>query len=109
MGETAVDAALADWRTAPLDEKVRAALGFLERVTLAPESVDKDDLAPLRALGVSKQAAEDALLVCFCFNLIDRLADSFGWEMQDAVGVAASTKLLIGKGYKLPFHRVAEE
>ena len=103
LGDSVVDAALADWRTAPVEERVRATLGLLEKVTLTPESVGKDDVAPLRALGVSRQAVEDALVVCFCFNLIDRLADAFGWHVPDKKGFAASATALLRQGYKMPF------
>jgi len=34
-----VEAVLRDWRTAPLDPKLRATLGFLEKLTLAPTEV----------------------------------------------------------------------
>ena len=37
-----------------------------------------DDAEAVRAAGVSDQAIVDALLVAAYFNLIDRLADSFG-------------------------------
>jgi alkylhydroperoxidase family enzyme len=101
-----VSAALADWRTAPLEERVRFTLALLEKVTLLPESVEKDDMLRLRELGVSKQAVEDALLVCFGFNLIDRLADSFGWHVPGPEGFAASAKSLLSHGYLMPFHSV---
>ena len=70
---------LADWRTAPVEPPLRATLGFLEAVTLRPDEVGPDDAAAVRAAGVSDQAMVDALLVCTYFNLIDRLADSFGF------------------------------
>lgn len=54
-------------------------LGFLETVTLRPESVGPDDADAVRAAGVTDEAIVDALLVCAYFNLIDRLADSFGF------------------------------
>jgi alkylhydroperoxidase family enzyme len=74
-----VDAVLADWRTAPVDDRLRAMLGFLEQVTLRPGEVTAADAEALRAAGVSRAAAVDALYVCAYFNLIDRLADSFAF------------------------------
>jgi alkylhydroperoxidase family enzyme len=68
---------LADWRTAPIELRLRAMLGYLEQVTLRPGEVGPEDAAAVRAAGVSGQAIVDALLVCAYFNLIDRLADSF--------------------------------
>ena len=51
--DTLVEAVLRDWRTAPLDPKLRATLGFLEKLTLAPTEVGPADVKPLRAAGVS--------------------------------------------------------
>ena len=30
---------------------------------------------------MSKEGVADALFVCFCFNLIDRVADALGFQM----------------------------
>jgi alkylhydroperoxidase family enzyme len=37
--EPLVKAILEDWRTAPVNERMRAMLGFLEKVTLTPTEV----------------------------------------------------------------------
>jgi alkylhydroperoxidase family enzyme len=68
---------LADWRTAPVEPRLHAMLGYLEHVTLRPDKVGPGDAEAVRAAGVSDQAIVDALLVGAYFNLIDRLADSF--------------------------------
>jgi alkylhydroperoxidase family enzyme len=68
---------LEDWRTAPIEEPLRAMLGYLEKVTRAPGEVGPEDADAVRAAGVSDAAIEDALGVCFGFNLIARLADAF--------------------------------
>ena len=54
-------------------------LAVLERVTLSPDEVGADDIAAVRAAGVSDAAIEDALAVCACFNVIDRVAEAFGF------------------------------
>ena len=92
---------LANWRTAPLDPKLRAALGFLEKLTLAPTEVRPADLAPLRAAGVSDEAVEDAIQACVLFNIYDRLADSMNWYLPGADGYAASGRSLMKRGYRL--------
>jgi alkylhydroperoxidase family enzyme len=60
---------------------VRAALAFFEAVTLRPGELTESDLDPLLAAGVSPEGAEEALLVAFCFNLIDRVADTLGFAV----------------------------
>ena len=94
---------LADVDTAPIDPKVRAMIHFLEKVTLHPEAVHEADAARVRDAGVSRQAMEDAVMVAFCFNLITRLADSFGWRIPDEQGFQASGKSLLDHGYLMPF------
>ena len=92
---------LADWRTAPVDPKVRATLGFLEKLTLAPAEVRQADVAPLRAAGVSDAAIEDAIHVCVLFNVYDRLADSLTFHLPGPDGYAASGRSLMKRGYVL--------
>jgi alkylhydroperoxidase family enzyme len=92
---------LADWRTAPIDPKLRATLGFLEQLTLAPADVRPADLAPLRAAGVSDAAIEDAIHACVLFSIYDRLADSLNWYLPGPDGYAASGRNLMKRGYLL--------
>jgi len=92
---------LADWRTAPVDRKVRAALGFLEKLTLAPAELRPADVEPLRAAGVSDAAIEDAIHVCVLFNIYDRLADSLTFHLPGPDGYAASGRSLMQRGYVL--------
>src|SRR5436309_2295648 len=86
---------------APVDPKVRATLGFLARLTLAPADVRPADLQPLRAAGVSDAAAEDAIQVCVLFNIYDRLADSLSFYLPGPDGYAASGRSLMRRGYLL--------
>ena len=94
-------AVLADWRTAPLDPKLRATLGFLEKLTLTPADVHSADLAPLHAAGVSDDGIEDAIHACVLFNIYDRLADSFSFHLPGPDGYAASGRNLMKRGYRL--------
>jgi len=96
-----VEAVLADWRTAPVDPKVRVTLGFLEKLTLGPATVRPADLAPLRAAGVSDAAIEDAIHVCVLFNIYDRLADSLSFYLPGPDGYVASGRSLLRRGYRL--------
>ncbi len=102
MPEGVTEAVLADVETAPIDEKLRAMIRFLEKVTVDPQSVGPDDARRVRDLGVSRQAMEDALMVAFCFNLITRLADAFGWYIPNESGFEASAKSLLAHGYLMP-------
>jgi uncharacterized peroxidase-related enzyme len=92
---------LDNWRTAPVDARLRAILGFLEKLTVHPNDVRPADVAPLRAAGLSDGAIEDGINVCALFNIYDRLADALGWHLPDRAGYAASAQNLMRRGYLL--------
>lgn len=96
-----VNAVLEDWRRAPIGEKLRAQLGFLEKLTLRPDEIRPRDVEPLRAAGLSDEAIEDAIQVCTLFSIYDRMADSLGWYLPDPAGYAASAQNLMRRGYLL--------
>jgi len=101
MGNDKVDAAIADVETAPIDDKLRATLKFLRKVTREHQQVIAADVAPLLAKGVTRSQIEDALLVSWCFNVITRLADTFEFEVGSDASFTASAKALLSRGYKL--------
>ena len=70
-----------DWRTAPLDERLRATLAFVEKLTLRPAELTRDDAQVVLDAGVSREALVDAIHVAALFNMITRLADSLGWDV----------------------------
>jgi alkylhydroperoxidase family enzyme len=79
-----VKAALADWRTADLDPRLRAALAFLEKLTLTPKEINRADVLAARAAGVSDAALREAIYVCFMLSTMDRLADAFDFPVPDS-------------------------
>jgi alkylhydroperoxidase family enzyme len=96
-----VDAVLEDLETAPIEEKLRVTLRFLEKVTRAHLEVVPDDVRALLAAGVTKSQIDDALAVCFAFNVIDRLADTFEFCVPEDAAFEASAKILLTRGYKI--------
>ena len=94
---------LDDYTTAPIDEKLRATLGLLRKMTLEPEGLTAGDVRPVLALGVSREAVAEALHVAFLFNVYDRLADTMGWHVPpEGIGYyESSARSLLGRGYKL--------
>ena len=53
----------------------------------------------MRAEGVSDAAIEDALAVCACFNLIDRVADSLAFDLPPVETHAAYAERFLAEGY----------
>jgi alkylhydroperoxidase family enzyme len=92
-------AVLADYRTAPIDDKLRAMLGLLETFTLRPDELTAADVRAVLDAGVSKAAIRDAFYVAFLFNTYDRLADTLGWELPEDRYYAKAGQFLLKKGY----------
>ena len=91
----------ADWRTAPIDEKLRAMLGFIETLTLRPDELGPADAEAVRAAGVSDEAIVDAIHVAALFNMITRLADSLGWDVPEYDSFLARADSMLASGYVL--------
>jgi len=84
-----------------VDEPLRATLGFLEQLTLRPETLTTRDAEAVIAAGVSEDALVDAIHVAALFNMIVRLADSFGWHVPLDQELAARAGSRIGSSYAL--------
>ena len=94
-----MQAVLDDWRSAPVEPRLRAALAFVEKLTLDPASVGPADVMPMRAAGISDPAIEDTIHACTLFNVYDRLADALEFDIPDEHGFAMSATVLLKRGY----------
>jgi alkylhydroperoxidase family enzyme len=92
---------LDDYRTAPIDEPLRAMLGLLEIFTLRPSELGPADVRVVLDAGVTREAIRDAFYVAFLFNTYDRLADTLGWELPEDRFYAKSGEFLLKKGYSV--------
>jgi len=90
-----------DWRTAPVDDRLRATLGFLEKLTLRPDELTREDADAVRAAGVSDEALVDAIHVGALFNMIARLADALGWDVPSWEACLARAEPMLAGGYSL--------
>jgi len=87
--------------TAPIDGRVRATLAFLEKMTKTPQALTPEDARAVIRAGVSKSALEEALEVGFLFNVLDRLADSMGWDVpSDGGHYQVAARRLLARGYR---------
>ena len=91
---------LTDYRTAPIDEKLRATLELLETFTLAPDRLTPARVRQVLDLGVTKEELRDAMYVAFLFNTYDRLADTLGWELPAEAYYRKAGKFLLKQGYR---------
>jgi AhpD family alkylhydroperoxidase len=94
-----VSAVLSDLETAPIEEPLRATLRMLRKLS-REHTVNARDLRELLDAGVSREQIEDALAVCFSFNTIGRLADTFGFFMPSSDAFRAGARYLLARGYR---------
>jgi AhpD family alkylhydroperoxidase len=94
-----VSALLSNLDTAAIEEPLMATLLMLGKLT-RNHAVDADDMRAVLAAGVSRQQIEDALAVCFSFNVIGRLADAFGFSVPGSEAFEAGAKYLLARGYR---------
>ncbi len=96
--ETKASATLADLETSPIEEPLRATIRMLRKLT-RDHVVTADELRAVLAAGVSREQIEDALAVCFTFNVVDRISRTFGWVVASAEAFEAGSKFLLRRGY----------
>jgi AhpD family alkylhydroperoxidase len=97
--EEKVSASLSDLDTAAIEEPLRATLLMLGKL-MREQTVDTDDMRAVLAAGASRQQIEDALAVCFSFNVTVRLADAFGFFVPGPEVFEAGAKYLLERGYR---------
>lgn len=100
LGNEVVAAVLADWRSAPVSPRVKAMLAFIEKLTSSPDSLTKEDGAALKAAGIKRAEAEDALWVAFQFAFFTRMADGLGFAIPTDGFKMAPKILLSPVGYR---------
>lgn len=94
-----VVAVLADLESAPVEEPLLATLRMLGKLTREGK-VGAEDMREVLAAGASPQQVKDALAVCAAFNITNRLADAFGFELLSTEGFAAGATYLLKRGYR---------
>ena len=81
---------------------MRATLGFLEKMTLRPEALTREDAQVVRDAGVGEDELRDAIHVAALFNMIVRVADALGFEPPDAAYLEQGAPRMLAGGYALP-------
>ena len=97
-----MDAVYADAATAPVSDRVRAALALIARMTRSPEELRPDDIASARAAGLTDDDIRSAAGICAAFNTIDRLADALAFRVPDQAGFDRAARVLLRVGYRIP-------
>ena len=94
-----VRAVLQDWRTAPVEPKLRTLLWFVEKMNRASTQIGPADVAAAKEAGWSDEALYDAITVCALFNFYNKWIDATGVQDMPAAAYEASGKRLAEHGY----------
>jgi alkylhydroperoxidase family enzyme len=100
LGRQAVDAAMRDWRSAPLDGRIRATMEFLAKLTHEPGTVNAADARAVLDAGVSAGALLHAIRVAALFNLIVRVVDALGVEALPEDQAERGAAFVLNRGYE---------
>jgi AhpD family alkylhydroperoxidase len=98
-GEKNVAMLLCDPTLAGIGEPLRATMLMLRKLT-KEHAVDADDMRGVLAAGASAEEIEDALAICFSFDVVVRLADSLDFSLPSSEAFAAGAKYLLARGYR---------
>jgi uncharacterized peroxidase-related enzyme len=94
-----VDASLKDFRTAPISNRLKATLVFLEKMTSRPTQLTADDARAVLSAGVSSEALTDAIAVAAVFNIITRYANALDFVIPTPEEFDGAAGTLLRRGY----------
>lgn len=97
-----VDAVLADYRSAAVDERTKALFAFVEKVCRDAASIRREDVAEVVGAGWSEEAVYDAVTVCALFQFYNAWIDGTGVHDMPAAAYEASAKRMAANGYAPP-------
>lgn len=97
-----MDAVLADYTTAPIDDAWKALFAFIEVVNARCAQVDQAAVDAVKAAGWSEEAVYDAVTVCALFNFFNRWIDGTGVSDLGPEGYAQSGQRMKTHGYAPP-------
>ena len=97
-----MDAVLENPHTAPIQEKEKVLLAYIQQVNSASFALHREEADAVRAAGWSDEAIYDAVSVCALFNFYNRWCDGAGVQPMTDEDYAAAGKRLATRGYVPP-------
>jgi uncharacterized peroxidase-related enzyme len=80
VDEAAFEQLLTSIDDAPIEEKMKPLLRYVQKLTQTPSRMTAADVASVRAAGWSEDAVFDAICICGFNNLMNRVVDAVGIE-----------------------------
>ncbi len=81
-----VDALIDDYSSAPIDDRDRAMLIYVDKLTRTPSEMSKEDVVALSRAGFGDSAILDICQVASYYAFVNRLADGLGVELEKPSG-----------------------
>ncbi len=94
MDQAVVDAVIADWKTAPVGGRLRAALRLLETQTLRPYEITSGFVSELQEAGLDRVAMKDVVTTGFHFNFLNRVTDAYDFPLPDPEQQSRQARIL---------------
>jgi uncharacterized peroxidase-related enzyme len=101
-GQTLNPEDIGGWSKIAANPALRAAITLVEKSISSEGNLSREDIAGAKDAGLSREAIYDALHVAFMFNVINRLADTFGATFEGDEGRRRTAAGLYRMGYKVP-------
>jgi uncharacterized peroxidase-related enzyme len=98
VSEQTLTALLDDVETAPVEDRLRALLRFVGKLTTSPARVSSADADAVLAAGWEEHALHDAVSVCGLFSFMNRLVNGLGITADDGYVELSGNRLAEG-GY----------
>ncbi|HEX2858519.1 MAG TPA: hypothetical protein VHO26_13745 [Propionibacteriaceae bacterium] len=99
MDRAVVDAALKDYRSAPLPDKLKVTLAYLEKLTRTPDDLAACDVQTALAAGVTPDELQDASAVAALFAIITRYANALDFTIPSRQDFDKAAGTLLRRGY----------
>jgi uncharacterized peroxidase-related enzyme len=99
MQRTEVDEVISDFHAAPISERLKVALEFLEVMTLRPNDLKAEHAKTALKAGLSADALTDAIAVGALFNIIARYADALDFSLPTTAEFERAADMLLKRGY----------
>lgn len=94
-----MQAVLDDYSTAPISDKEKALLAFVEKVVHRSNRICRADVEEAKTVGWSDEALYDAITVCALFAFYNTWIDATGVQDMPAFAYEMSGKRLATLGY----------
>ncbi len=99
MNQAIVDATLQDYQSAPISERLKAALVFIEKMTRHPDSLTAADARAALTAGTTREDLRDAAAVAAIFNIVTRYANALDFDIPSPADFDTAAGMLLKRGY----------